>query len=552
MASGLFIKFIRSFLLLVLFAALPGTAVQASEAVPASGVREHIVKFYFHSDLLPDLEYARDVLPEYVADMNAILAKNTNRVLVFDPASGIVTSASNPHTDSAKPPLPVNDFEIWVHAMPTTRALSHGGYAGIDASGAGVLAGLMWTRIHDPRQLDANGVSDYTIQLNNMLHELAHVFGAGIGEYYSLASVSDPTATPPLLGIKLSDPADAYWSDKPDFMSDPLLRITRAGSRAGYLQAVRFSDLTAAVIDGEFRNGLPVQDRFTVQVLDHAGAPLEGVNIKVWNAAASGELLFDETTDEYGQAQVAWGGTGNPRNGNNLLRLVKAYKDGSPLAQPKYVSVFDMDITTLVAGGASHVVTIRAAAPAPEQKHPNQTETFLSAANQDGWLLVSSKSRTVNRNARVLNLGDTAANQQYRSFLSFDTASIPDNAGIIRVLLHVKRQGVSGAGDPVNVFRGFMADIRKGSFNAPALAANDYQKRSNRTVGPFEPVAQDGWYIIDLSDGRAQINKTGLTQIRLRFALDSNNNNKANILKLFSGNAGMANRPKLVVKYRTP
>jgi hypothetical protein len=43
-----------------------------------------------------------------------------------------------------------------------------------------------------------------------------------------------------------------------------------------------------------------------------------------------------------------------------------------------------------------------------------------------------------------------------------------------------------------------------------------------------------------------------LTQIRLRFKLDDNNNNVANFLSLYSGNAGAANRPQLIVEYYVP
>ncbi|MBI5932062.1 MAG: hypothetical protein HY867_00025 [Chloroflexi bacterium] len=45
---------------------------------------------------------------------------------------------------------------------------------------------------------------------------------------------------------------------------------------------------------------------------------------------------------------------------------------------------------------------------------------------------------------------------------------------------------------------------------------------------------------------------SGLTQIRLRFKLDDNNNAVANYLSLYSGNAGAASRPQLVIGYTVP
>jgi hypothetical protein len=61
-------------------------------------------------------------------------------------------------------------------------------------------------------------------------------------------------------------------------------------------------------------------------------------------------------------------------------------------------------------------------------------------------------------------------------------------------------------------------------------------------------------YSIDLSAGNTKINKfatgSGLTQIRLRFKLDDNNNTVANYLSLYSGNAAVENQPRLIITYK--
>ncbi len=288
---------------------------------------------------MPDIDFARAVLPKYVADMNTVLAKNTRRRLVFDPATGVISTATQPQTNSAPSPLPTEGFEIWAHVTKSNYVASYGGYAGMDKSGAGVLAGLYWLRIYDPDQLAPGDVLDYTIQLDHMLHEMAHVFGAGLGEYYSLATVTDATQVAPLLNINVMNPADAYWSDKPDFMADPLLRLTHAATRLQYLSQVQYSALTAAVINGDYRNGIPSFTQYTVQVLDHNGRPVPAANVKVWSVVArapnSSTLSFDGQTDANGQVLLDWGGVGYPHNQSNLLRLIKVYDaDGSPIAQP--------------------------------------------------------------------------------------------------------------------------------------------------------------------------------------------------------------------------
>jgi len=73
--------------------------------------------------------------------------------------------------------------------------------------------------------------------------------------------------------------------------------------------------------------------------------------------------------------------------------------------------------------------------------------------------------------------------------------------------------------------------------------------------GPSTPVGNV--YSINLTSGKANINKlaarSGLTQIRLRFKRDDNNNTVANILSLYSGNAALAaDRPQLVITYTIP
>ena len=338
------------------FSAIPAPAhAGAADQSPTS---EHHFKFYLQPDLVPDLKFARAVLPLYIADMNAILTKNTNRRLLFDPETDIILTDIKPHSDSSLSPLPVDRFEIWAHAVPTRYAISHGGYAGLDTSGAGVLAGLKWTRIYNPAQLASTELTDYWTQINNMLHELAHVFGAGIGEYYNLAVVRDTTGSSPRLDINLLDPADSFWSTKPDFMADPLLLnpIQRNNasltSREALTNFVQFSALTATVMNGDFRNSSPMVDlsNIILRVVDAKGNLLENADVKVWSVAGNtyqSQLMVDGTTDANGEIAFAWDGAANPHNSYDFLRLIKVYRNGY-LPSAKYVSIFDADIEKLV------------------------------------------------------------------------------------------------------------------------------------------------------------------------------------------------------------
>jgi hypothetical protein len=186
----------------------------------------------------------------------------------------------------------------------------------------------------------------------------------------------------------------------------------------------------------------------------------------------------------------------------------------------------------------------------------NVRRTFLSNAKQDGWVLESgeftNQGGSLNRGAKTLNLGDDAARRQYRVILSFNTSTIPSNAVIAKAQLKIKRHSVVGGGNPVNIFNGFMVDVKRGNFGKIGLQLTDFNAKANKSFAAGKPKPVGGWYTLNLNKGRAQINKDGNTQIRLRFKLDDNNDSVANILRLYSGNAGTANRPQLIIEYGIP
>ncbi|GEM_PF-2903620 len=548
MASRLIGKiFILVVILSLCLALVPAPAQAAS-------LEEHPIKFYLDPALVPDMAFARAVLPKYVADMNTILAHNTGLRLVFDPQADILLVTSKPHSDSAAPPLPEDGFEIWAHAVFTDFPYSYGGYAGIDRSGAGVLAGLRWTRLYDPDNLSANGLMDYTIQLSHMLHELAHVFGAGLGEYYSLAQVNDTTGVQPTLDIDLDNPDDPFWSDKPDFMTDPLLRTTQKPSRSQYLQTVHFSSLTAAILDGDYRNGIASFDTITVQVADENGLPVVGATVRVWNVNGNSPyastLLFEGQTSPTGQVSLAWGGKTDPHNSSNLLRLIKVTKNGVSIAQPRYISIFDADREKLARGQDEYIVTL--------QPSTTFSETFTAAPGYSGWVRESSqasnKGRDLDASTGVFLLGDDASNRQYRAILSFDTSALPEDAVITGATLKIRRRGLVGR-NPFATHGNIIVDIRRAYFSTSRnLQPTDFQAASSRKgVGVIRRSPQAGnWYSTGLAEAAfAAINLQGITQFRLQFRSGDDNDDTADALKFFSaGHPDYA--PILVVEYRMP
>jgi hypothetical protein len=126
---------------------------------------------------------------------------------------------------------------------------------------------------------------------------------------------------------------------------------------------------------------------------------------------------------------------------------------------------------------------------------------------------------------------------------------------ITKVVLRIKRQSLVGT----NLFttHGKIAvDIRKGAFsNLGALQATDFQAPANKPgVGLIANNPQaGGWYVSPLKAiAYPIINRTGITQLRLRFQTDDDNDAVADIIKFHSGNSIAANRPALVIEYYVP
>ncbi len=158
--------------------------------------------------------------------------------------------------------------------------------------------------------------------------------------------------------------------------------------------------------------------------------------------------------------------------------------------------------------------------------------------------------------AAVFKLGDNAYDRQFRAILSFNTGSLPDDALIVSVRLQIRKAGQAGA-DPFDTLGNIVVDVRKWAFAGnPALEWKDFQAAASRNAAltiPKKPVS--GWYVGRLSAANfGNINLTGMTQFRLRFAKDDNDNSLADLLRFYSGDykANLAYRPRLIITYKLP
>jgi len=183
---------------------------------------------------------------------------------------------------------------------------------------------------------------------------------------------------------------------------------------------------------------------------------------------------------------------------------------------------------------------------------------FSSSATEDGWILEAAQASAagggMNPSQNVFRLGDNAQNKQYRSILSFDTSSLPDNAIIVNATIKIRAQGLIGT-DPFSTHGVLYVDIRKGAFSGGnALQLSDFQAPASKSALATIPNSPlNGWYSKAWSSGIfPYINKAGVTQVRLRFKSATNNNGIADFIKFFSGNAAAGLRPQLIIEYKIP
>jgi hypothetical protein len=85
---------------------------------------------------------------------------------------------------------------------------------------------------------------------------------------------------------------------------------------------------------------------------------------------------------------------------------------------------------------------------------------------------------------------------------------------------------------------------------ALVVQLSDFEvERNCRKVGTFGMQVRDGWYTAELDP--AVVNIFGITQFRLRFERDDDNNKTDDYTEFYSGNAENSLRPNLVVEYET-
>ncbi|MCG8455994.1 MAG: hypothetical protein MI919_06905, partial [Holophagales bacterium] len=193
------------------------------------------------------------------------------------------------------------------------------------------------------------------------------------------------------------------------------------------------------------------------------------------------------------------------------------------------------------------------------------TLTFESIGNEDGWVRESNESSEVggaikaaaggnNSLDEAIRIGDNKKDRQFRSILSFDTSPLPEGAVIDRVTVRVLRGRLVGQ-NPIPTHGPFLVDVKSGGFSgSTSLETSDFQATADvvAAASMSNPAADLDWSEGDLdAAGRAAINTLGTTQLRLRLAIDDNDDRGKDMLGFYPGeSADPALRPVIEVTYR--
>jgi hypothetical protein len=266
----------------------------------------------------------------------------------------------------------------------------------------------------------------------------------------------------------------------------------------------------------------------------------------VWADAANNESGFriERSTDGINFTQVA-----------TETANVTAWSNGGLPASTTYY----YRVQAYNSGGGSDYSSV---ASATTLALPPVAVTFTSIAAQDGYVLESGETSLTGGTASAttggssgLRAGDDNRDRQFKTVVSFDTSSIPDGATIVAATLRLRRGAVSGT-SPFQTHSACSVDIKSGNgFNgSTTLTREDFQAPADAAqVATLSNAAANGQW----SEGNVNaaglvfVDRIGVTQFRISFALDDNDDLGTDYIGWYSGESSTSgNRPQLMVVYQ--
>ncbi len=238
----------------------------------------------------------------------------------------------------------------------------------------------------------------------------------------------------------------------------------------------------------------------------------------------------------------------DPTNTSNTNRKSITNNGSIILQSNTTLSVYGLDLSNNASSIQVYNYTIN---PAPMAK------TVVSTGGQDGYVATLSPTATTGGYSVAIDIyvGDNA-DMPLRGVVSFDTSSIPDNATILSAELRLFYTQAS-LGNPWTSNGALVADISNGCLGGNcSLTASDFEasvSASNAVMFAAPIDNKAGTSLVGTVNATAfdQVNKLGVTQFKLRFQNNSNNNRASDYLLLAGGEYYLTGyRPVLIVKYK--
>jgi hypothetical protein len=188
----------------------------------------HTIKFFIDPEIASVQNNYIELLKSLIASCNITLARNTQRRFIFDSVTVLPKAGQLIGDGVTLSNASLIDYPLRIHIHNTTQGLGSP-YGDNDSSGDGVIE-----KIQGPLYFFNDPNIWKTVSI--ILHEFAHLCGAGFGELYNIRRMIAPDGT---------DLAPAYFTIRPDMLKDPLIGY--------YGSDMKYSDLTAKIIAGNYR-----------------------------------------------------------------------------------------------------------------------------------------------------------------------------------------------------------------------------------------------------------------------------------------------------------
>ena len=353
---------------------VPGTAPP-----PATGTNP--MRFVVDSDLLAyhTMAEVEARLADYVAELNAIFAKNTSRRFTFDPTTSIRILEGDDWDVSNRPPCvrsPHHHFTVYLISSWPGSVSS--GLAGCGRRGENELATVVYEvdRLCAPSQQCPGKEYEHVIFM--IAHELGH--NHGLADNYLFASVPDATGIAPDNSITPlnTDPNNAYWLARWLTWHDPMAPVAPTPTP---LHAFEFAPTHAAIIDeyalaqigdetlthGNVVVGVGTPVDVDVTLIDDKTAqPISGCNVQAIrqhevNSGYQHTALDDGTTGSDGVVTLTLEGTILNHDGVFFKASCAGYEPAGDVATgPDFTAARIFPSTNGVSGGFNTRLILRA------------------------------------------------------------------------------------------------------------------------------------------------------------------------------------------------